>query len=282
MVSAWPLLSFGESIILLHARKGVLHVQVLVTPQGAGSLLSFPGHRSCVTAFLLLGEEFTRHDPRKGRGEDREKRHMDSPSLCFSVFPWGSGCASFLHSCSTFQEWVWDRPGTWGPSLQRCNVKPGHTSPQTCMRAKWLQSCPALCNSMDCSPPGSSGHGISQARILAWDAISSFRRSSWPRDRTYISCIGRWILYRWATKEAWAAVYSFVSGRSHSIHSLRSSKKLNDLSIWSLCYCYYYYYCVGQTKDSCECETDFGSGPSTSIFWKRLRGISVRSTLNVC
>ena len=197
MVSAWPLLSFGESIILLHARKGVLHVQVLVTPQGAGSLLSFPGHRSCVTAFLLLGEEFTRHDPRKGRGEDREKRHMDSPSLCFSVFPWGSGCASFLHSCSTFQEWVWDRPGTWGPSLQRCNVKPGHTSPQTCMRAKWLQSCPALCNSMDCSPPGSSGHGISQARkntgvdcnyLLQWIFPTQGSNLHWRSPPQVIKC----------------------------------------------------------------------------------------------
>ena len=37
-----------------------------------------------------------------------------------------------------------------------------------CMRAKSLQSCLTLCNPMDCSPPGSSVHGISQARILEW------------------------------------------------------------------------------------------------------------------
>ena len=44
--------------------------------------------------------------------------------------------------------------------------------------AKWLQSCPTLCNPVDCSPPGSSVHGILQARILEWVAISSSRGSS--------------------------------------------------------------------------------------------------------
>ena len=46
------------------------------------------------------------------------------------------------------------------------------------------QSCPGLCNPMDCSPPGSSVHGIFQARILAWIAIFFSRGSSWPRDWT--------------------------------------------------------------------------------------------------
>ena len=48
---------------------------------------------------------------------------------------------------------------------------------------------------MDCNPPGSSIHRISQARILEWVAISFLRGSSPPRDQTCISCIGRWILY---------------------------------------------------------------------------------------
>ena len=58
---------------------------------------------------------------------------------------------------------------------------------------------------MDCSPPGSSVHGISQARILEWVAISYSRGSSWPRDWTHVSwCswIGRWIFNHWATWEA--------------------------------------------------------------------------------
>ena len=50
-----------------------------------------------------------------------------------------------------------------------------------------------------CSPPGSSVLGIFQARILEWVAIAFSRGSSWPRDRSYISCIGRQILYSWAS-----------------------------------------------------------------------------------
>ena len=53
------------------------------------------------------------------------------------------------------------------------------------------QPCPTLCDPMDCSPPGSSIHGISQARILEWVAISYSRGSSRPRDQTHISCIGK-------------------------------------------------------------------------------------------
>ena len=49
------------------------------------------------------------------------------------------------------------------------------------------QSCPTLCDPMDCSLPGSSVHGIFQARILEWVAIYSSRGSSRPRDRTRIS-----------------------------------------------------------------------------------------------
>ena len=49
------------------------------------------------------------------------------------------------------------------------------------------QSCLTVCDSMDCCPPGSSVHGISQARILEWVAISFFRGSSWPRDQAHIS-----------------------------------------------------------------------------------------------
>ena len=47
-----------------------------------------------------------------------------------------------------------------------------------CMHAKLLQSCPTLCNPMDCNPPDSSVHGIFQARILEWVAMLSSRGSS--------------------------------------------------------------------------------------------------------
>ena len=67
--------------------------------------------------------------------------------------------------------------------------------------AKSVQSCLTLCDPMDCSPPGSSVHVISQARILEWVAISFSRRSFCPRDWICVSCIGRQILYHWATWE---------------------------------------------------------------------------------
>ena len=51
------------------------------------------------------------------------------------------------------------------------------------------QSCPTLWDPLDYSLPGSSVHGILQVRILEWIAISSSRGSSWPRDKTCISCV---------------------------------------------------------------------------------------------
>ena len=57
-----------------------------------------------------------------------------------------------------------------------------------------------FCNPMDCSPPDSSVHGISQARMLKWVAISLSRESSRPRDQSHDSCIGRRILYHLAIR----------------------------------------------------------------------------------
>ena len=51
------------------------------------------------------------------------------------------------------------------------------------------QSCPTLCDPMNCSPPASSVHGILQARILEWVALSFSRGSSQPRDWTHVSCL---------------------------------------------------------------------------------------------
>ena len=67
------------------------------------------------------------------------------------------------------------------------------------------QSCSTVCDPKDHIPPGSSVYGILQARIQKWVAISSSMGSSQPRDQThvsYMSCIGRWILYISATWEA--------------------------------------------------------------------------------
>ena len=70
---------------------------------------------------------------------------------------------------------------------------------------KWsevAQLCPTLCDPVDCGPPGSSIHGILQARILEWVAISFSRGSSRPRDRTRMSRIAGRRFNLWATREA--------------------------------------------------------------------------------
>ena len=74
--------------------------------------------------------------------------------------------------------------------------------------AKLFQSCPTLCDLMDCSLLGSSVHGILQSRILEWVPISSFRGSSWPRDQTHVSevfCIARQFFITSATWEAYGS-----------------------------------------------------------------------------
>ena len=67
-----------------------------------------------------------------------------------------------------------------------------------CCVCSVAQPCPTLCDPMDCSSPCSSVHGILQARVLEWVAISFSRESSQPRDQTCVSCvccIGRQVLY---------------------------------------------------------------------------------------
>ena len=60
--------------------------------------------------------------------------------------------------------------------------------------------CSTFCNPMNCSPSGSSAHGILQARILEWVAISFSRGSSRPRDQTLVSCIAGGFITIWATR----------------------------------------------------------------------------------
>ena len=137
--------------------------------------------------------------------------------LCLYVCVWPDTCnRMWVH--------VWSCP--WNPALPSCFFyahKPrgiffkitfyeSEVALQCCIgfccRAKWimrihmhaksLQSCPTLWNHADCSPPGSSIHGILQAKLLEWVAMPSSRESSPPRDWTHVSCvtcIGRWVLY---------------------------------------------------------------------------------------
>ena len=107
-----------------------------------------------------------------------------------SVNPWLQSAEEFSNSCfflSSFLEVLlhlcFSSPhGSWHSVLEGTDFRP------------WLkvnvlvaESCPRLCDLMNCSLPGSSVHGILQARILEWVAIPFSKRSSQPRDRTLVS-----------------------------------------------------------------------------------------------
>ena len=106
-------------------------------------------------------------------------------------------CAHSPPSCVTGCQTLGSDPIlSWGP----CS-NPTRQFLDVCVLSRvcvCAQSYLTLCGPMDCSSPGSSVHEISQTRRLEWVVISYSRESSWPRDRTQVSCvfcIGRWILY---------------------------------------------------------------------------------------
>ena len=107
---------------------------------------------------------------------------------------------------------------------------------------------PTLYDPMDCNPPGFPVHGIFQARILEWAAISSSRGASRPKDRTRISCvscIGRRILYRCTTcetimeKNTKRRGYLYVNNRatllySRDWHNIVNRLYFSDLSFFKV------------------------------------------------
>ena len=134
-------------------------------------------------------------------------------------------------------------PASW--SLSSCPLTLWATVLCVCLFA---QPCPTLCHPMACSPPGSSVHGILQARILEWVAMPSSRGSSQPRDRNQVSHIAGGFFTIWATREAPLSYYvSLIQGSQsfiNSLHprekptifteSLKASHCWNDIDIWLL------------------------------------------------
>ena len=121
----------------------------------------------------------------------------------------GSGGSPGEGNCNPLQYLVWrisDRRAWWA------TVRRVAKSWTWLKQLKWsevlvLQLSPTLCDPMDCSQAGSSVHGIFQARILEWVAISFSRGSSWPRDWTQVP----WTISRfftdWAMREALCKSY---------------------------------------------------------------------------
>ena len=90
------------------------------------------------------------------------------------------------------------------------------------IEVKWsevAQSCPTLCDPMNCSLPGSSVHGIFQARVLEWIAISFSRGSSRPRVWTQVSGIEDRRFTVWATREVlrWTLQAFIFQSLSHAL-----------------------------------------------------------------
>ena len=110
--------------------------------------------------------------------------------------PLGKGMATHPSILAWRIPWT-EEPG--GPQSTGSQRAPWTGSTVLCLVT---QSCPTLCDSMDCSLPGFFDHGILQARILEWVAYPFSRGTSQSRNRTRVSCIAGGFFTSWATKEA--------------------------------------------------------------------------------
>ena len=146
-----------------------------------------------------------------------QNTRVGSRSLLQGIFPTQGlnpglpHCRRILHQLShqgspRILEWV-AYPFSNGSSQPRnwtrvsCIAGGFFTNWATSERSKVAQSCPTLCDPMDCNLPGSSVHGIFQATVLEWVAISFSRGSSRPRDQTRVSRIVDRHFTIWATRE---------------------------------------------------------------------------------
>ena len=144
-----------------------------------------------------------------------------------SIFPIPSAISSGVRSGDVGSSWLL-------MTSTGCGTREG--SWEACVCA---QSCPTICDPIDSSLPGSSVHGTFQARILEWDAISYSRGSSRSRDWTcisYVSWIGRWILFHWGTWEARCRVWNMGRGLGEPVQinqcELPTGEELSFLTSW--------------------------------------------------
>ena len=129
------------------------------------------------------------------------------------------------------------------PGLLHCRWILYHLSYQgspKIINSKWsevkvTQSCPTLCNPMDCSLAGSSVHGILQARILEWEAYPFFSKSSPPRNWTRVSCIAGRFFTSWSTREIGVGYFTAVTMEKCSLIQslvLLSKQVGNRRTLW--------------------------------------------------
>ena len=94
------------------------------------------------------------------------------------------------------------------------------------------QSCPTLCNPMECSPPSFSVHGILQTRVLEWVAMPSSRGSSQTRGWTQVSHIAGEFFTDWATREAFLFIGCYIKSGRNSIYCVSRTFLLLQWRKW--------------------------------------------------
>ena len=99
---------------------------------------------------------------------------------------------------------------------------------------------------MDCSPPGSPFHGVLQARILEWVAISFSRWSSQPKDWTQVSHIAGRHFTIWATRKAPIILWIYIKLNLHVYHCaqivlLRVTNSNWDVGLWLILFSFLYF-----------------------------------------
>ena len=158
------------------------------------------------------------------------------------------------------------------------------TTMEYCVHAQVLSRVWLFVTPWTVAPPGSSVHGIFQARILEWVAISSSRGSSQPRDRAHVSfssCIGRWILYHWATWEdvvqkhngillghgkEWGNAMCSIIDRSRDYHTKWSKSEKERQTLYEITYMWILKYDTDQhiyktnRLQTCVCQERWGVG----------------------
>ena len=210
------------STSVLHLSQGFIKPLLRTSPEwsaratwtnnssGTGSLVG----RGLKTG-LELCETNTESCERQGAGH-REKGNTEKPCL----WNWGrSAKCSWRSRCLS---WDWREEKVffrwqvrWSGGAEVWGV--GDCT-GCCLPARL---CSPLCDPVDCSPPGFSVHGILQARILAWVAVYLLQGISLTQGSRLHLLLGRWILYHWASREAWDCTYTgCTSNRTLSLQEL--------------------------------------------------------------
>ena len=188
--SAWKLLfilrnlavgnKFMAGLVSTHLWEAC-HIPIRMHPDHS---LFFPHHElHSMGKALRKSEAKTWKEIRRSRkhkdGEFSEMSSITCRSLAAEV-PRVKKHANLKEHEDIYRTTIWpSNPTIWTYTLE--------------MKVLVAQSCPTLCNPMDCSPPGSTVHGISQVGVLEWGAISFSRGSFWLRDQTCIFFVFWWV-----------------------------------------------------------------------------------------